>query len=66
MVAVGRPINGISINGCEWLLDDDGNLKVFTEENIAVQFLKEHGISDDELEDYIFSDDIGKDEIYKL
>ncbi|MDR0637390.1 MAG: hypothetical protein LBG27_00535 [Spirochaetaceae bacterium] len=63
MITVGRPINGISINGCEWLLDDSKNLKVFTEKNIAIQFLKEHGVSDNEMADYIFNDDVGEDGI---
>jgi len=46
MVAVGRPINGISVNGLEWLLGDAGDLKIFPTINEAKDFLKTHGVID--------------------
>jgi len=60
MVAVGRPINGISINGNEWLLDDKSKLKVFADKSEAVQFLKDHGVSDDEMDYFTFDEDVDK------
>jgi len=41
---VGRPIEGISINGDEWLLDDDGEVMEFETHEEAVKFLGVHGI----------------------
>lgn len=65
MVAVGRPINGISINGNEWLLDDDDKLQVFPDKSAAVQFLKDHGVSDDEMDYFTFDEDVDESELQK-
>jgi len=46
IVTVGRPINGLSVNGIEWLLDDSGDLKIFPAINEARDFLKTHGVKD--------------------
>ena len=58
MYIVGRPIEGISLNGLEYLLDDEGNLMEFDSPIEAKEFLRENGHedwSDDELEDaYMF------------
>jgi len=54
MVAVSRSINGISINGDEWLLEDDEKLKLFSHKDEAVEFLKNHGITDTDIESYTF------------
>lgn len=45
-VIVGRPINGISINGIEYLLNDDGNEMEFENKEQAVAFLRENGYAD--------------------
>ena len=50
MIIVGRPINGITLNPLEYLLDDDGNEMLFETEEKAKDFLREHGYTDDELE----------------
>ena len=42
-VIVSRPINGISLNGDEYLLDKDGNEIVFSSEDQALEFLVEKG-----------------------
>lgn len=42
-VSVGRPINGISINPLEYLLDDDGNVMLFGDENEATNYLLSKG-----------------------
>lgn len=47
-IIIGRPINGISINGDEYLLDDDNNLMEFESKKAAQDFLKKHGEFDKE------------------
>jgi len=41
VVAVGTPV---SINGNEWLLNDRGEIKLFSTVNEAKDFLRLHGI----------------------
>ena len=43
MVIIGRPINGISINGNEYLLNDNGSLRTFESRDIAETFLMVNG-----------------------
>ena len=43
MFTVARPINGVHINGVEYLLDDDGNPRVFATQELAVLFLQANG-----------------------
>lgn len=50
MIIIGRPINGIPVNGLEYVLDDDGNTMLFGDEDKAKGFLMEHGYSGDEIE----------------
>jgi hypothetical protein len=52
-VTVGRPINGISINGDELLLDNDNNIMEFTSKGEAYNFLRSNGIdlTDEEMEE---------------
>ena len=52
-ILVGRAIDGISINGLEYLLDDSGKPKEFDNVHQAKMFLRENGfhfLSDEELE----------------
>lgn len=42
-ISVGRPINGISINPLEYLLDDDGTVMLFADENEAKNYLLSKG-----------------------
>lgn len=58
-VIVGRPINGISINGLEWLLDDDGGYIVFENADAAKKFLMEHGFEEEDMEKLVFVESIG-------
>jgi hypothetical protein len=53
-VMVARAINGISINGLEYLLQPDGNVMTFSSKEEAVECLKEHGVSDAEIESFEF------------
>ena len=48
-LCVGRPINGITINGNEYLLNDDGEVKVFENTREAVVFLYDKGFSPEEI-----------------
>jgi hypothetical protein len=66
MVAVGRPINGISINGLEWLLDDANKPMVFSDKNEAIAFLKAHGTDDTDIEDYVFDTEFSESEMSEL
>lgn len=50
-VVISRPINGISINGKEYVVDDDDELVVFETENDARLFLAACGIGEKEIED---------------
>ena len=42
-VIIGRPINGISINGNEYVCDKNGMAIVFVDEDTARAFLKDNG-----------------------
>ena len=57
MVIIGRPVNGISINGLEWLLDDNGELKEFIDSNMARSFLLENGENIENIYSYWFEDE---------
>ena len=51
---IGRAINGIGLNGNEWLLDENDKAKEFDNKVAAKAFLLTHGYenwSDDDLED---------------
>ena len=53
MYNIGKAINGIPLNGNEWLLDDEDNPMEFNSIDKAKQFLLDNGydLTDDELED---------------
>jgi hypothetical protein len=59
-IVIGRPINGISINGLEYLLDENGDYKQFESKEEAKTFLNsmfEEPLTDDQLEDsFMFMD----------
>lgn len=60
-IVIGRPINGISINGLEYLMNEDNtDYKKFDSVNEAKQFLNSlmnEPLTDDELEDsFMFMD----------
>jgi hypothetical protein len=43
MYVIGRPINGISINGLEFALDANGDELKFKTEESAVEFIEANG-----------------------
>ena len=49
-VLIGRPINGIPINGLEYVCDDEGYEIVFQSIDAAHSFLIAHGITDEDIE----------------
>ena len=55
-IIVGRPINGISINGLEYVLDDNDVEMKFDSQAEAETFLKENGCSDEGLEGFVFEE----------
>ena len=50
-ILVGRAINGITINGLEYLLSEDGAEPLrFNDVHEAELFLKDHGLTDEDIE----------------
>ena len=57
MIAIGRPINGISLNGLEYVINDDGNIMTFKSELEAKTFLREVvGLTDDDMYYMVFEE----------
>ena len=52
MVTVGRYIEGISLNGLEWLLNDNGKEMVFPDKSHAIGFLQDNGYKDFSQDDF--------------
>ena len=57
MIIIGRAINGISLNGDEYLLDSCGRVHKFESENHAREFLKAAGCLEEDLENFNFHDE---------
>lgn len=51
-VKIGKPIEGISLNGLEWLLDEERKEKIFNSKEEAINFLKENGYEDYSADDF--------------
>ena len=50
-IIVGRPIEGISLNGLEYLLDPEGDELLFNSIGDAKQMLSDNGIGEADLEE---------------
>jgi hypothetical protein len=48
-VCIARNINGITINPHEYILDENGDIRFFTDEEAAKNFLLEHGFNDEQI-----------------
>ena len=48
---IGRPINGICLNGREYVLDDNDKVLKFTTEEEAKKYLKDNGVTEEIIED---------------
>lgn len=55
-IAIGRHINGITLNPLEYVVDDNGELMVFETEDKAKDFLREHGFGDEDMEYLVFEE----------
>lgn len=49
-ILIGRPINGVTINGNEYVCDGEGFAIAFPNEQAAIAFLKENGMTEEEIE----------------
>lgn len=47
--AIGRPIEGVTLNGNEYVLDGDGKLMTFDSEEDALDFLKACGFTGNDI-----------------
>lgn len=47
---IARPINNITLNGLEFVLDEFGEVKRFQNKNEAVNFLKQNGVTEKDIE----------------
>jgi hypothetical protein len=56
MIVVGRTIGGCTLNGLEYLLDDEGEEIRFETEESAREFLSEHGIDEQYHDDFYFEE----------
>jgi hypothetical protein len=73
MIVIGRPIEGISLNGLEYLMNEDNtDYKFFKDKREAMDFLNslmEEPVSDEDLEDgFMFLDtetDFENPEVFK-
>jgi len=50
---IGRPIEGVSLNGNEYLLDDDGEVLRFESTDACLDFIKKN-ITENEPEDFMW------------
>jgi hypothetical protein len=54
MISVSKPINGITLNGDEYLLTKTGEVMLFNGVIEAVEYLKEQGLEKDEINKFNF------------
>lgn len=50
MVIIGKPLGGVSLNGNEYLLDENGEVMSFTTVQDAKNFLKQNDVSEEDIE----------------
>ncbi len=50
MVTISRPIEGICLNPDEYLLDEEGKIKLFESESSARSWLADNGVTEEEME----------------
>ncbi len=59
-VVVCRPVDGITINAeVEFLLNDEGTVQIFGSHEVSKEFLRKHGITDEEMEHMMFLESCG-------
>ncbi len=57
MISVSKPINGITINGDEFLLDENNEVILFPDKATALDWLRDNGVGDDEIEEFNFNNE---------
>ncbi len=62
---IARPINNISLNGLEFVLDEFGEVKRFQNKDEAVEFLKEQGLNQEDIDSLEFLENYWR-EVRKL
>lgn len=50
MVIIGKPLGGVSLNGNEYLLDENGEAMSFPTVQEAKNFLKQNDVSEEDIE----------------
>lgn len=53
-IKIGRAINGVGINGHEYLLNESNEEMLFDSQEDAITYLKGNGCSDEEIQSYSF------------
>ena len=57
MVAIGRHLEGVTLNPLEFILNGDNlTIKVFESEKVARQFLMGHGVDQAILDDFTYQE----------
>lgn len=56
MIIVARHVEGCFLNDLEYLLDDSEEVMEFETEEEAMDYLREHGMSEEDMEYIIFLD----------
>lgn len=51
---IARHINGITLNGYEYVLEYTGEIKIFGNKECAIEFLKQQGFSEEDMEFILF------------
>lgn len=54
---IGRPINGITINGLEYVRNQDDSTMLFDTKDDAVNFLKGNHFMDDEIARFVIEEE---------
>ena len=54
-ICVSRPVNGITLNGLEWLYwGDNKNIMLFPDKSQATQYLTAHGCTEQDIQGFRF------------
>lgn len=53
---ISRKVEGICLNENEYILNDDGSVRIFENKIVATKFLTDSGLTDDDIEDIRFLD----------
>ena len=57
---IARAVDGISLNGKEYVMTDEGDIMLFSSEKKAYAFLEKHGYAKEEIDDDIMIEEYGE------